>query len=116
MAKHNTNKSKSNRTSKATTRRTPTKASAAPRGNKPAASKAAPTITATEAVKAAVAAEANARRRPAAGNLQPVITISRDEIAQRAYLIWLAKGKPQGQDEANWLEAEAELALVTARA
>lgn len=110
MTRRNTGKSSGSRASKAGARTTRPKA---------AATKAAParSITATEAVKAAVAAEANARRqRPAAGSLQPVITISRDEIAQRAYLIWLAKGKPQGQDEANWLQAEAELAAVPAHA
>ena len=35
---------------------------------------------------------------------------SRDQIARRAYEIWLANGCPQGQDEYNWLRAETELA------
>ena len=33
-----------------------------------------------------------------------------DDIARKAYEIWLAKGRPLGQDEQNWCEAEAELA------
>lgn len=34
---------------------------------------------------------------------------SQEAISLRAYEIWLRKGKPWGQDESNWLEAEAEL-------
>lgn len=36
-------------------------------------------------------------------------TISNDQIAERAYYIWLRKGRPFGQDDQNWLEAVAEL-------
>lgn len=32
-----------------------------------------------------------------------------EEIATRAFEIWERKGKPQGLDEINWKEAEAEL-------
>jgi len=38
-----------------------------------------------------------------------VVTLSHDEIANRAYMIWLAKGKLAGQDAANWRQAEREL-------
>ncbi|HEX7008661.1 MAG TPA: DUF2934 domain-containing protein [Phycisphaeraceae bacterium] len=38
-----------------------------------------------------------------------VVTLTHEEIARRAYEIWLAKGKPIGQDEQNWHEAEREL-------
>ena len=34
-----------------------------------------------------------------------------DQIAQRAYEIWISKGRPYGQDEQNWIEAEAQLTL-----
>jgi hypothetical protein len=120
MAKRTTS-SKSTRTTKATTKSTRAKSAAgskaAPKAAAPAARKQTPAIKASDAVKAAVAAEANARRqRTATGKPRPVITISREEVAERAYLIWLSKGKPQGQDEANWLEAEAELAMVGAHA
>ena len=32
-----------------------------------------------------------------------------EQIQVRAYEIWLRKGRPLGQDQRNWLEAEAEL-------
>ena len=47
------------------------------------------------------------RRRNAAP--APVITVTHDQIAARAYEIWLSKGRPWGQDAANWREAEAQL-------
>lgn len=34
---------------------------------------------------------------------------TRDEIAQRAYFLWIEKGQPAGQDLDCWCEAEAEL-------
>ena len=35
---------------------------------------------------------------------------SHDEIARRAFEIWVAKGRPTGQDAVNWSQAERELA------
>ena len=35
--------------------------------------------------------------------------ITHDQIAQRAYEIWLAQGRPPGQEQRNWYEAETEL-------
>ncbi|MCC6683374.1 MAG: DUF2934 domain-containing protein [Phycisphaeraceae bacterium] len=32
-----------------------------------------------------------------------------EQIAQRAYEIWLRKGRPVGLDEQNWKDAELEL-------
>lgn len=40
---------------------------------------------------------------------KPVLVVTHDEIAKKAYEIWLAKGCPQGEEEANWLEAKAAL-------
>lgn len=40
---------------------------------------------------------------------QPVMRVTHDDIARKAYEIWLAKGRPLGQDQQNWHEAEAEL-------
>ncbi len=40
-----------------------------------------------------------------------------EQVSQRAYEIWVAKGYPQGKDMENWQQAEAELmkgSLVTA--
>ncbi|MBI1335505.1 MAG: DUF2934 domain-containing protein [Phycisphaera sp.] len=34
---------------------------------------------------------------------------TQDQIATRAYEIWVAKGRPEGQDHENWKQAEAEL-------
>lgn len=112
------------RTTKKNTSAKPTRPSTSAGKAKPAASSTAhnaPKLKASEQVKAAVAAEANARRNPAARptaptGASPVITISQEEIAERAYLIWLAKGKPHGLDEVNWLEAEAQLHRALAHA
>ena len=35
--------------------------------------------------------------------------VSRDEVAQRAYQLWVAAGQPIGRDLEYWLQAEAEL-------
>ena len=39
--------------------------------------------------------------------------VSRDEVAQRAYQLWVAAGQSIGRDLEYWLQAEAE--LLTAR-
>ena len=36
-------------------------------------------------------------------------TLTHEQIAQRAHQIWEKRGRPAGQDEKNWLEAEAQL-------
>ena len=60
--------------------------------------------TAPKSAPKSAAKTAGAKPTPEA-----VVTMSHDEIANRAYMIWLAKGKPAGQDAANWREAEREL-------
>ena len=35
--------------------------------------------------------------------------VGRDEVAQRAYQLWVAAGQPIGRDLEYWLQAEAEL-------
>jgi hypothetical protein len=35
--------------------------------------------------------------------------LSRDEVAKTAYAIYLAQGRPQGQDRQHWFEAEAQM-------
>ncbi|MEM6259324.1 MAG: DUF2934 domain-containing protein [Planctomycetota bacterium] len=50
---------------------------------------------------------------PAKKNAKPVVVITHDQIAQKAYEIWMAKGCPDGQDEANWNEAKSELESVS---
>lgn len=36
-------------------------------------------------------------------------TITHDQIARRAYELWLAEGCPGGRDIDNWIEAERQL-------
>ena len=37
------------------------------------------------------------------------MTVTYDQIAQRAFEIWEREGQPGGKDLENWLRAEAEL-------
>lgn len=37
------------------------------------------------------------------------MTITYEEIAQRAYEIWTREGRPEGKDQEHWLRAEEEL-------
>jgi hypothetical protein len=39
----------------------------------------------------------------------PAPSLTRQQIEERAREIWRKKGCPVGQDEKNWLEAEAQL-------
>jgi hypothetical protein len=39
-------------------------------------------------------------------------TISKDEIARRAYEIWQARGCPPGDGSEDWRTAEAELTAI----
>ena len=64
-----------------------------------------------EAKPKVAASKATAKpKKPVHTDLTPVITIKHNDVAAKAYEIWLAKGRPIGQDEQNWLEAEAALA------
>jgi len=50
--------------------------------------------------------------RPAAAAAFKPTTVSKpihEEIARRAYQIYISKGMPQGQSEQIWLQAEKEL-------
>ena len=40
---------------------------------------------------------------------EPETRPARDEVAKKAYAIYLKEGRPQGRDAQNWLEAEAQL-------
>jgi hypothetical protein len=39
----------------------------------------------------------------------PQATLSPEKIAQRAYEKWIKRGRPQGTEMQDWLEAENEL-------
>jgi|GEM_PF-1947146 len=43
------------------------------------------------------------------------MTLNHDQIAQRAFAIWVARGKPMGQDQQNWADAERQLRQELAR-
>ena len=42
--------------------------------------------------------------------------IPHEKIAQRAYEKWVQRGRPQGTDVQDWVEAEAELRAELSRA
>jgi hypothetical protein len=44
-----------------------------------------------------------------AAALKPVITLTSDQIAARAYVIWESNGRQHGHDDHNWREAERQL-------
>jgi hypothetical protein len=46
---------------------------------------------------------------PAESSAEAGSAILHMQVAERAFLIWLAEGRPHGQDLANWYEAEAQL-------
>jgi len=84
-------------TAKSSLKSTPKKAAA--RKPKPAA-----------AVSKAVKAPALKAQAPQAqATSEPTILLNHDQIAAKAYEIWQAKGRPIGQDVANWQEALATL-------
>lgn len=43
----------------------------------------------------------------------PPPAVGRDQIAERAYELWLEQGCPEGRDLDNWLEAERQLHATT---
>jgi hypothetical protein len=58
-----------------------------------------------------VAAPKAQASRPATADLTPPA----EKVAQRAYQIWEASGRPDGQHEEHWLRAERELRAQYAR-
>ena len=38
-----------------------------------------------------------------------IVTLSHEQIAERAKTLWMNQGCPFGQDEQNWFEAESQL-------
>jgi hypothetical protein len=47
-------------------------------------------------------------------SFDPVDALTHDEVAERAYLIYLSRGEEHGQDVDDWLEAERELLIERA--
>lgn len=46
---------------------------------------------------------------------QPQTQIPHEKIAMRAYEKWVKRGRPQGTDVQDWIEAETELRAEMAR-
>ncbi|MGN6367742.1 MAG: DUF2934 domain-containing protein [Phycisphaerae bacterium] len=59
-------------------------------------------------VRATRKAQAAVARAPIPKSVATV-RVTHEMIAERAKTIWQAKGCPEGQDEQNWKEAEAQL-------
>ncbi len=72
-------------------------------------------------VAASADTPAPAPAKPAAAATKPTTAvfaarIPADEVSRRAFEIWVAKGRPDGTSEQDWLQAEAELAAERATA
>ncbi len=71
--------------------------------------------------KSASKSKPKSKSKPAAAKTAPVKAAAptppalqeptHEQIAQRAYEIWLRKGRPVGLDVQNWKEAELELSV-----
>jgi hypothetical protein len=46
---------------------------------------------------------------PGTAHPSPLAQVPHDKIAQRAYEKWIKRGRPQGTDKQDWMEAESEL-------
>ena len=57
---------------------------------------------------AQVSAMQQVHKAPHSGSCATAM-LTHEEIARRAYEIYVEKGCPQGQSEQNWLQAEQEL-------
>lgn len=101
------------KTTKTTTKTPAPSAQASAAGVATATKAAAPNVSKT----IATAPAAKPAVSTCCGGSTTCSTPSYEQIAQRAFEIWVAKGRPQGQDIENWKQAEGELTkgkLVTA--
>jgi len=48
-------------------------------------------------------------------SLREKIQLDPQEVAQCAYAVWESCGRPDGQDQANWFQAEAQLLFDAAQ-
>jgi L,D-peptidoglycan transpeptidase YkuD (ErfK/YbiS/YcfS/YnhG family) len=114
MAKKNESKKSD---TKKTTKKTTKSAAEKPKVAKRTAAKATPakTETASKSGKPAKPKATRGKKSVDGAMPVPVITLSHDQISARAFLIWEAKGRPDGQDYQNWQEAEQQLRDEMAR-
>jgi len=62
------------------------------------------------AVRAEIAREsAPPEAHEGGGTATATLTLTHDQIADRARQIWEQRGRPDGEDERNWREAERQL-------
>jgi hypothetical protein len=66
-------------------------------------------VSKTSKTKTKAVAQIHAAAQPSEGTTKSIVLLTHEMIAQRAREIWERKGRPCGQDEQNWLEAEALL-------
>ena len=52
---------------------------------------------------------------PTAPPATPQVKVPHEKIAQRAHEKWVKRGRPQGTDMQDWLEAERELRVEFGR-
>ena len=55
------------------------------------------------------AAAKNVTQVPAPAKAAPALTGTKEQIAARAYELWMAAGRPNGRDKEHWLQAEREV-------
>jgi hypothetical protein len=53
-----------------------------------------------------------ARELPKPNQSPKAVGPTHDQIAQRAYEIFVARGRPEGRDQEHWFEAESQLSTV----
>jgi Protein of unknown function (DUF2934) len=71
-----------------------------------------PRIEATDAPAALVRTGEETGAEPTSQTPIDVVSVpppSHEEIATRAYAIWMEQGRPEGKDQENWSEAERQL-------
>ncbi len=95
---------------KKTTKKKTAKKSAAKKTTKKKTAKKATTKKKTTAKKAAAKKTTKKKTTKKKTKKSAKAFVITDEmIAKRAYVVWESKGKPFGQDEANWNEAKYQL-------
>ena len=71
--------------------------------------------TKTPVSKARTGGPAVAEPRSGAPRAGALPSASYEEIAARAYDLWVAQGRPEGRDHENWIEAERQLSAERTR-
>lgn len=86
---------------------TPVQKSSKPRAAATKSQKSSPTLSPAQPVE--VQAHADEPVTDAAAPEKTAAVVTDEQIGERAYQIWLEKGRPYGQEQVNWDQAVAEL-------